>query len=177
MPDKYQQEFETLLKDISKIYPPLEIVDPRTSHITIYYLNKQSQFYLPDIAKNVKSYVNLLKGNEFTVGGFDYFSEDKPRVLFLNVLYPKALKDFNRSLTEPLRKYYANDNDFPFHPHMTVARINIPESKKSFKASVFKLKSRLNKIIWTFPITEVVLYRVDSTKSPEYHKKLMTIRV
>jgi len=29
LPEKYQQEFEVLLEDISKICPPLELVDPK----------------------------------------------------------------------------------------------------------------------------------------------------
>ncbi len=177
MPEQYQQGFEVLLKDVFKICPALELVAPKTPHITIYYLDRKSQFNLPDIIKSVESTIDLLKGNELTVGGFDFFGEDDPKVLFLNVLYPEALKDFNYSVTESLTKYYANDNNLPFHPHMTMARMNIPESKKSFKTSTPELKSLFNKIIWTFPITEVVLYGVDSTKKPEYYERLITIRV
>lgn len=178
LPEKFQQEFETLLEDISKISPSLELrlVDLKTPHVTIYYLDKQSQFNLPDITNSVRSSIDLLKDAELTVGGFDYFGEANPKVLFLNVLDPHTLKAFNQSITKSLRKYYANDNDFPFHPHMTITRID-PQSRKSFKESYSKLKSRLNKIIWTFPITKIVLYGVDSTKTPEHHEKLITISV
>ncbi len=186
LPKKYQQAFETLLVDVSKMCPMLELIDPKTPHITGYYLDVQSQFNLTDIAKSVESIIGLLKDTKLTVGGFGYFGEDNPRVLFLNVLYPEVLKDFNQSITKLLKKYYANDNDLPFHPHMTIARINTSESKKLLEESNSDFKARLNEIIWTFPITEVVLYGVDSTKDSEHsehyehyehYEKLITILV
>lgn len=119
----------------------------------------------------------MLKNSEITVGGLGSFGGDDPRVLFLNVLYPKVLKEFNQSVTQLLEKYYAEDNALPFHPHMTVARITAPEAKQSFKGSISKLKNRLDEINWTFPITEVVLYGVDSTKHPEHHAKIIIIPI
>jgi len=177
LPKKYQQTFKTLLVDVSNICPKLEIVDPTTPHITGYYLDVQSESNLADIAKIVESTIGLLKGAKLIVGSFDYFGEDDPRVLFLNVLYPTALKDFNQSITGSLKKYYKSDTDLPFHPHMTIARMNTFESKKLFKESQLKIKTRLNEIIWAFPITEVVLYGIDSTKNPDHHEKLITISV
>lgn len=177
LPKKYQQEFEKILLKVSEMYPMLELIDPRTPHITAYYLDVQSQFNIANIAKNVESSIGLLKGVELTVGGFDYFGGDHPRVLFLNIIYPDALKIFNQSMTKLLKEYYANDNDLPFHPHITIARMNNSEYKKSFKDMKSKLKVMLNEIIWTFPVTEVVLYGVDSTKDPEDYKKLRIILV
>lgn len=55
LPDKYQKEFEALLKDINSICPSWELVDPKTPHITVFYLDKQSKNKLPDIAKKVDS--------------------------------------------------------------------------------------------------------------------------
>lgn len=175
LPKEYKKEFEVLLKDINNICPFLELVNPQTPHITVYYLDKQSKYVLPKIAEKVESTINLLKGVEITIGGLGNFGSDDPRVLFLNVLYPNILKEFNQKVTQLLKKYYADDNALPFHPHMTAARIVTPEAKQSFKESLLKLKDRLDKINWTFPVTEVVLYGVDSTTHPEHHEKLITI--
>ena len=177
LPKKYQQKFETLLKDVSDICPLLETSDPETPHITGYYLDEQSQFNIPAITKSVELTAGLLKDTELTVSNLDYFSKNNPKVLFINVLYPKDLKNFNQSVTKSLAKYYANDNDQPFHPHLTIARMNTPEAKKSFKESIPKLKTRLSKVVWKFPITELVLYGVDSTKYPQYQEKLISISI
>lgn len=175
LPKEYKKEFELLLKDINKICSSFELVEPKTPHITLYYLDKQSQNDLPEITKSVESVIDLLKNTEITVGGLGSFGGDDPRVLFLNVLYPKVLKEFNQSVTQLLRNYYADDNALPFHPHMTTARIITPGAKQDVKESISKLKERLDKISWTFPVTEVVLYGVDSTTHPEHHEKIITI--
>lgn len=177
LPEKYQQDFESLLADISITEPLLDTTDPKTPHITGYYLDKQSQLALPNIAKSVDSKVGLLKGVELTVGGFGYFRGNDPRVIFLNVQYPEVLKEFNDALTENLSAYYASDNNLPFHPHLTVARLRTPQAQLSFNSSKPKLTSRLNKVNWTFPVREVVLYGVDSTQNPQYQEKLISLPI
>ena len=177
LPEKYQQEFEALLADISEIYPLVEVVYPKTPHITGYYLDEQSQFNLLNITKKVQSVIGLLRGSEITVGGLGHFGGDDPMVLFLNVLYPKALKDFNLSITKSLADYYAKGNNLPFHPHMTIGRINTLEAQKTFKESVSRLKTRLSKTVWKFPITEVILYGVDSAKHPQHQERLISVSI
>lgn len=177
LPDIYQQEFEDLLSDLSTIVPQLEIVHPATPHITVYYLDDQSQFNLPAIAESVKSKIDILTGTEISVSGFGYFRGDDPRVLFLDVKYPKDFRDFNQALEQKLTKYFAEDNKLPFQPHMTVARLYAPEAQQAYKKSADQIKSRLNAVKWTFLIKEVVLYGVDSTKHPQFQEKLITIKL
>lgn len=177
LPKQYQQEFETLLKELSQINPQLETTYPYTPHVTGYYLDKQSQFYLPDIAKSVKSKLNILKSAEMTIGGFGYFIGDVPRVIFLNVSYPDNFREFNIALAEILKKFYDPDNDLPFYPHMTVGRLRTQSAQQLFEQSKSNLKIRLNQVSWTFPIREVVLYGADSTKQPQYQEKLIPLAV
>src|SRR3989344_7744141 len=100
LPQKYQQDFETLLADISQINPLFETTYSNTPHITICYLDKQSQFALPRIAEDVKKHLGILKGAQLKVGGFGYFREDNPRVLFLDVQYPPQLHKFNKVISK-----------------------------------------------------------------------------
>jgi len=174
---KYQQEFEDIQIDVSRISPLFKTTYPKTPHITVYYLAKQSQSALPEIVEDVKKHLEILKGAKLKVGGLGFFGEDKPRVLFLDVQYPKQLKEFNKVLSKSLSNYYASDNDLPFHPHVSLAWVGDPEAQIAFKASLSELKSRLKEINWTFDITELVLYGVDSSQNPEYHKKLISIAV
>lgn len=177
LPDVYQQEFEVLLENLAKTEPQLEIVHPDTPHITINYLNNQSQFNLPDIVKRVKTKIAVLKNAEITVGGFGYFRGDKPRVLFLNVLYPEVFREINQAITRELIKYGADDNKLPFHPHLTVGKLTTLKAQQAFKDSVNQLELKLNQVNWFFSIKEVVLYGVDSTKHPQYQEKLITISI
>lgn len=176
LPQKYQQDFETLQTDISQISPLFKITHPKTPHITIYYLAKQSQSDLPGIAKDTKKHLEILKGAKLKVGGFGYFGEDKPRILFVDVQYPPQLQEFNKVISKSLSNYSAYDNSLPFHPHVTVAWVGDPKAQNAFKASLLELNSILKEVDWTFDVTEVVLYGVDTTKKPEYYERLITFR-
>lgn len=175
--EKFQKKFESLLINIGKLYPNWGIVYPKTPHITIYYLDKQSQFVLPDIASTVQKEIRILKNNVLVVNGFDYFTKEDARVgiVFLDIAYPPVFVDFNRVLTDKLSQYYSADNNLSFHPHMTVARVSGIKNESGFKNYVLDLEHKIGKIYWEFPITEVILYGVDSSKHPQYQKKLIHI--
>lgn len=177
LPEKYQQDFENLQTDVSQISPSFKTTYPKTPHITVYYLGKQSQSALPEIAEDVKKHLKMLKGIKLKVGGCGYFGEDKPRILFLDVQYPPKLQEYNKVISKSLSIYYTPDNDLPFHPHVTVAWVGDSEAQKVFKTHQPELKILLDEIDWTFEITEVVLYGADSTKQPEYQEKLISIAV
>lgn len=177
LPEKYQQSFKDLLEEIPRINPLLKQPYLKTPHITVCYLNKQSQNDLQNIAKNVKNYLKILKNVKLKIGGFGYFRGDEPRVVFLDVIYPKELQKFNEALTKSLSVYSAIDNSLPFHPHVTAAWVGDPEAQQVFKKYQPELQTLLDKINWTFEITEVVIYGADSTKQPEYQEKLISLEV
>lgn len=177
LPQKYQKEFENLQTDVSKISPLFKTTHPKTPHITVCYLGKQSQSALSEIAEEVKKHLEILKGAKLKVGGFGYFGEDKPRILFVDVQYPPELQEFNKVISKSLSLYCAADNDLPFHPHVTVAWVGDPKAQEVFKTSLSGLNSRLKEINWKFDITEIVLYGVDTTQKPEYHERLISMEV
>lgn len=109
------------------------------------------------------------------VRGLNYFTKDDPNVLFLDVVYPEALVDTRNKIAEALLPYHTSDKIFSFHPHLTVGRIKNTQAQKSFKVNEDRLTVKLNAIQWKFTITEIVLYGVDSTISPEHQEKLITI--
>ena len=112
-----------------------------------------------------------------TIGGFNYFTKDNSKVLFLEVKYPKTLIDYKNKISEVLEKYSASDNNLPFHPHMTVGRIKSIQGQQSFNKNRNETLARLDRIHWEFEINEIILYGVDSTRSPEHQEKLLTIPV
>lgn len=149
----------------------------QTPHVTVCYLDKQSQFSLNEISKLIESSAIILSKSNLKVGGFNYFTKENPEVLFLDIDYPASLTNFNIKTSKLLMEYCASDNKLPFSPHMTAGRIKSKQAKESFNENKEKLSSRLNMINWNFKVNEIVLYGVDSTKSPEYQEKLIKISV
>lgn len=179
LPKKYQRKFERLLDNVGKLHPNWEITYPKTPHITVYYLDKQSQDGFPTIASVIQTRMSILKNLVLAVNGFDYFTKNDPRggIVFLDIVYPPAFVDFNRDITDKLSQYYSADNNPPFHPHMTVARVNSLKDEPSLKNDVSYIEHKIDNINWRFPITEIVLYGVDSTKQPQHHEILIPFTV
>ncbi len=179
LPNKFQEKFEKLLVDVGKLYPDWEIVYPKSPHITVYYLDKQSQYVLPNIANIVQKEIRIFKNIVLSVNGFGYFNKEDPRegIVFLNIVYPPVFVDFNRELKDKLSQYNSEDNNLPFHPHMTVARVNDFSSVGNLKNCVLELGNKIRKVYWEFSITEIVIYGVDSKKQPQYQEQLLIISV
>ena len=177
LPDKYLGEFSDLLRRVDKTYPNLKIVDPATPHVTAYYLDKQSQNNLEEIRQVVEENAKLLRGTNLMAGGMDTFGDSAPVVLFLPVSYQDPLVEFNRKLADGLARFMAENDNLSFHPHMTLAYFSKEETFDSWGSIKAKIEAEMNNINWEFPITEVVIYGVDSTKSPEHQEKLVTIPI
>lgn len=173
LPDKYQKEFSDLLNKIQGIIPDIEVAYDMP-HITVYYLDEQSQDHLSEIENIVRGHTNLVKGFNLNVRGMGLFGEELPRVLFLPVDYPAKLADFNKLLSRNLTKFMTEDNNLPFHPHMTVARFKTAQAQSIWEKVKESVEQEMKKIHWQFPITEVAIYGVDSTKNPQYQEKLIT---
>ncbi len=178
LPDKFQNEFEKTLDKVKKLYPNWQIVYPKTPHVTVYYLDKQSQSVLPQIARAVSKETRLIKSISLKVQGFDFFAKEDSRqgIIFLNVIYPTAFENFNHTLTNKLNNYHAVDNNLPFHPHVTIARINEPGGDSNLKNSVKLLNSKIDQINWEFAINEVAIYGVNSRIQPQSQKRLISIK-
>jgi 2'-5' RNA ligase len=177
LPPEYQSEFEQALGDIATIDPLLEIAYSKTPHITSYYLNNQAQLDIEGIASIITFNMPLLRNAKLTVEGLGLFREEDPRTLYFEVAYPREFKEFNEALTKLLKKYNAPDNNYNFHPHLTLARLSNYDAQQSFKLNYPALKRQLSGIKWEFPITEIVIYGVDSTKHPQHQEKLLSIKV
>lgn len=176
LPDEYRGKFSDLLKRVSVANLDLEMVDETTPHITVYYLDKQSEGNLEEVRKIVEENAQLLKDENLIAGGMNTFGDDVPRVLFLPIHYPKSLSEFNEIIVSSLSKFMAEDNNLPFYPHMTVARFN-SVSQASWEITKSAIESEMTKIKWQFPVTEVVIYGADSSKTPEHYEKLVSIQV
>lgn len=55
---------------------------------------------------------------------------------------------------------------------MTVGRINAPER---FKTNEKEIAEKMIAIQWEYNPDEIALYGVDSTKTPEYQEKILTV--
>jgi 2'-5' RNA ligase len=177
LPPLFQADFERVLRELALIHPGLKLVQKSTPHLTLYYLDDQAQNNLESIADEIKESVAKLKKTEITIGGLGVFDPGFPRVLYLNVTYPPVLEEVNTLFRKQLNSYYAADNNLPFHPHLTVARIPNDEARALYRQKERAVEELLKSVAWHFVIDQVVIYGVDSRLEPERQQKLITINV
>ncbi len=176
LPSQFQLEFEQLLDELIATNPYLKLVQKTTPHITLYYLDEQSQSNIREIANTIKNSVSKLQNCELTVSGLGVFDDQLPRVLYLSVTYPPVIQEVNSLFRQQLTQYHAADNDLPFHPHMTVARIP-DEARAKYREYEDGIRELLSRKKWIFTIEELIIYGVDSRKEPEGQEKLLLLSV
>ena len=153
LPQEYLREFGQLLNEIHRMDLSIETVQSQTPHITIYYLNQQSQHTLEEIKENIEPLSESLNRVTLTIGGFDHFTKDNPKVLFLDVKYPKAVIDYWNKVSEVLKEYSASDNNLPFHPHMTLGIIKTIQGQQNFKENKKEIIGILRNVSWDFKLS------------------------
>ena len=166
LPLEFHERFRELAEAIYAFCPSLDGVDLTTPHITIYYLNEQSQDNLGAIVERTERLKLLLRDARLSIGGMGLFSPDQPRVLYCDVVYDSSLVAFHEQITSALSEYHAPDNDFGFKPHLTMARIP-RAAREEFDQQRKHISDLLRDEKWTFVIRELCLYGVDSRMHPE----------
>lgn len=177
LPPELYKEYEKLLQKVSILAPDLELVSPNTPHITVYYLAKFPKLIISNLKSQLQKEVGILANSHVVVGELGVFGGENLKTIFLDTQCPEKLKQFREKISKIFVKNAAQDNFMPFYPHMTVASVRKRISKEEFANTQIKLKELLNAISWKFPITELAIYGVDSTQSPEYQKKLAVIPI
>jgi 2'-5' RNA ligase len=179
IPEEFEEKFKSLLRQVKDIDPNLTPVDidKLDPHITIYYLDKQDETSLSQIAAIAESSKDLLKGTLLKIGKMGYFRKDNPFVIFLDVNSSKELTQYYQQMVTKLTKYFSSDKKQEFHPHMTVARMENETAQKSFRQNKSRLSEVLNNITWEFQIKELVVYGIDPADTSKSHKRLYTITI
>lgn len=126
LPASFFDAYKDLQVRLREIDPSLTLQDPEKlePHITIYYLDEQTEDALSEISKIVEESKDILKGLTLKVGGMDFFQKQEYNVLFLDIVYPKELVIFPICLTSQSCIYMLGIYLYflllkPFHNHQS----------------------------------------------------------
>ncbi|MET0779537.1 MAG: RNA 2',3'-cyclic phosphodiesterase [Candidatus Saccharimonadales bacterium] len=176
LPEEFVEEFRKAAEEVLTNLPGLIIADTRTPHITLYYLDEQSQLDMETVETKVAKHINLLAGSKIEVGRSGLFGGEKPRVVYVQAECSEQVYKFHDEISEDFKTYRAVDNDFGFVPHITLARIKESDTN-TFLEHQGKISNILEKVSLGFEVQEVCVYGVDSRIMPERQTKLLTITI
>lgn len=169
LPARFLDAYKNLQVKLKEIDPSLTLQDPEKlePHITIYYLDEQTDDALLEISKVVEESKDILKGLTLTVGGMDFFQKQGYNVLFLDIVYPKELIIFQKEVGKKLVQYYEDNKVLEFHPHMTVAGINTNRDEQEVNKITKELKTVFDQVALEFNIDELALFGIDPSDNIE----------
>jgi 2'-5' RNA ligase len=176
LPKEFETNFREAASEIFAKSPGLEIADLLTPHITIYYLNEQSQLALEDVQVRIRKQIDLLAGGTVEVGGMGVFGGDIPRVVYVQAKCSEPVHRLHAEISKELTAYSAADNEFGFVPHITIARIKEAD-RDAFLEHEDEIGSILGRFRWNFKVKELCLYGVDSRRQPEHQAQLLSFEV
>ncbi len=152
----------TYISDITRnISDKISVVDFHTSHITLYYMGKQSEDILRHTKSIVKRHITLLRKNSLQATGMGYFNKRNPRVIYIDVLTQDMLHNFRQTISQRLTNLAPENNKKEFHPHITVGRIKGYEVQKEFKKNLDLLMDAYAKVYIDFIIEHVCIFGID----------------
>jgi len=176
LPTEFLKKYREVAAEISKILPGIKLAELDSPHITIYYLDEQSQNNLANIKTKTTKHLNSLKGSKITVGNMGLFSNPERIVLYLDVQYDNSLIIFHNEITKELVNYNAYDNSLGFTPHMTIGKI-CKDNEVTFSNNKESINRIIDGVDWTFEVNEIIIYGVDSRIQPESREILSILKV
>lgn len=177
LPATHLESYQKLRGSIKQNVPSLVLSKEDTLHITLFYFTKEAEENFDHIEKVIRDSLPILSGIDLTISGINYFSVEDPKVVFLDVIYPSAVKEFSDAIKEKLKDYAAKDNDLPFHPHLTLAVAKDPMSREEILEKQSDLRKIGEEVNWQFRITELGIYGADSKETPEFQEKILSLEV
>ena len=116
--------------------------NPLSSHITLYYLEKDIENITK---KEIKEYIKKFNINDtITISWFNYFFrwEWNRFVLYFTSKTNLNLENYRNDLHEKYNRDYVEDNGFAFSPHITFLRI---QDSKIFEKHRDNIENIINK--------------------------------
>lgn len=169
---KFKVLFDSLKKyskenNLQKI---IEVQNQDNIHITLYYLDKDTD---KSVLKQIKNDLSVLnkKNISITLKKVSFFKKENKN--YLCYLYPNSIKELEKINLHLKQRYISNaiDNNYKYIPHITIFKILDFKTYKQHEKNILKIiNTFLSKKDKTNLYQSFNLYSIDSTKSPEKQK-------
>lgn len=175
--ERHHGSFRQVLRELAELNGALDLAYEATPHITAYYMGTEPLARLREISEEVVPVLSRLRGVKIHVHGVDTFGGARPKVVFLRAEASDGLLEFRADLLRRLVRWHVQENNLPYQPHLTLARARDRRAQRSLRKTLPLIIQRFAQVAWKFPITEVAIYGVDSTKNPQHQEKIISLKI
>jgi 2'-5' RNA ligase len=154
----------------------LRWVNPANLHLTLQFFGDVPAESLQTLAKRLQTGLSALPAFSLRLqmpGIFPHLRQ--PKVLWLGMEAPTALKNIHRLIQEAALKQGLAPEERPYHPHLTLARIPAPLENPAQTALREFLTAFPAASLDPIPVNEIHLFRSDLQPGGPRYTRLHTI--
>jgi len=125
LPDSVRSQIGELQEDLRRSGLKLKWVPPENIHLTLQFLGEISEEQAKQVGAILENACAQTNAFELTAEGIGQFPpKGRPRVVWVGLSgETEPLMDLDRRIREALRQKQIPFDDKPFHPHLTIARV------------------------------------------------------
>lgn len=166
LPGQYHQEQRQLGDALWKVDNGITPKKTRIPHITIGFLTKLTQQELNIVEQVLRHQSDAWRGTRLTVGGFGFFDENNPELIYLQVSDREPLLGMRRFMEEH-PEIPVPGVPYPYEPHLSLgvltkeAKGRFGQTRPLLQALVDSAKS------WSFRVAEIGIYGMNGNNQVE----------
>ncbi len=123
-PEAIQDKVDALLYDLRKTDAAVRWVSACNLHLTLKFLGDVEEARLEDLFVGIRKATEGIEPFRITLTGLGAFPNTRrPRVLWIGLDVPKAMKRLYRNVEEELSRLYFPKETRKFSPHLTIGRV------------------------------------------------------
>ena len=167
-PETVRKQIITLLGKV----PTGKTVPPHQLHLTLRFIGEVDTKKFKEIQNSLRQI--KIESFELRFVGVGCFPTPKrPRVLWAGLLDSSPLIELKKEIDQVLKKTGLEEENRPFHPHLTLARIKFPKSNilDSFLQDNFNFQTE------SFDVKDFHLYSSQLTPKGAIHQRELTIEL
>ncbi len=151
------RELESASAPLRRDFPDLRWVPAKNRHLTLKFLGEREPEEVTELRRTLSGTPLPVRDFALTIQGLGGFGgRDALRVLWAGVSTPPGLITLHDWLETQLERLGVRRDQRPFHPHITLARIDRPLNTASLHK---RLDSCGNSVMATFAVSRFLVFR------------------
>ena len=139
---KYNENINSLIKEIKKSGIIVKLVEPENIHITLKFLGDISQNKILDIEKIIKISIEDIKPFKFNLEGVGVFpNHNYIKIIWIGIKNSEILEEISKILNDKITKIIPDKKHQKFIPHITIGRVKSAKNKEKLLELVDKYKN------------------------------------
>lgn len=139
--EEIKKELKTVLVSLKKSFrrAPLKWVKDNQLHMTLHFLGNLTDEQVEEMAKMLEVVISKYSKIQLRLGAIGFFPNiQRPRVAFVEALDSGEIEKMQVEIGKELQKLGFRIDSRPWHPHITLARINGVVHTKIFEKQEIK---------------------------------------